>query len=377
MNSWHTEFGPFEGVWLNTAHQGALPRAAVAAAHEALSWKIAPSRLADDSFERVPGRLRQAISRLLNVPADEVILGNSTSYGLHVIANGIRWNPGDEVMVVDGDFPATVYPWLRLRERGVTVRLIRPRGAVIEADDVAANLTPATRLFCTTWVNSFTGHTADLDAVGEVCRARGVLFIVNATQALGARPIDAAGAPIDAIVGCGHKWLCGPYATGLCWIRPELRDSLDCHQAYWVTMQTGLRLSDMRRYDLRDDLGAAAFDVFAAANFNNFMPWTAAIESLLDKGIEAVAAHDQALVTRLIEGLDGDKYTLVSPRDGPARSTLAILSHRDAERNPAIRDRLAADGVIIALREGNLRVAPHLYNTPDDIDRALAALNAA
>ncbi len=135
MHSWHTEFGPFEDVWLNTAHQGALPRAAVAAAHEALSWKVAPSRLADDSFERVPGRLRQAISRLLNVPADEVILGNSTSYGLHVVANGIRWNAGDEVLVVDGDFPATVYPWLPLRERGVTVRLIRPRGAVIDLHD--------------------------------------------------------------------------------------------------------------------------------------------------------------------------------------------------------------------------------------------------
>ena len=370
------QFGPFDGTWINTAHQGALPRAAVAAAHQALSWKISPNRLLEDSFDTVIGRLKQALGRLLNTPAEDIILGNSASYGMHLFANGIPWRDGDEVLLVDGDFPATIFAWLPLARRGVTARFIEPDGQMVTADDVGAALTPRTRLFCTNWVHSFSGCVVDLEAIGGLCRERGVVFVLNLSQGLGARPLDLAAASVDAVTGCGHKWLCGPYGTGYCWLRPELRESLEYDQAYWSAHQSGARLSDLRDYTLRDDLGAAQYDVFGTANYNNFMPCTASIETLLDIGPEVVAAHDQALVARLIAGLDESKYEVLSPREGPERSTLVIVSHRDAARNREIREALAADGVFIALREGNLRLSPHLYNGADDIDRAIAALNA-
>ncbi len=203
-----------------------------------------------------------------------------------------------------------------------------------------------------------------------------MLFALNLSQSLGARPIDLCAASLDAVAGCGHKWLCGPYGTGYCWLRPELRESLEYDQAYWSAHQSGARLSDLRDYTLRDDLGAAQYDVFGTASFNNFMPWTASIETLLEIGPAVVAEHDQALVARLVTGLDASKYEVLRPLQGPERSTLVIVSHRDAARNREICERLAADGIFIALREGNLRLAPHLYNGGDDIDRALAALNS-
>ena len=111
--SMHEGFGPFDGrAWLNCAHQGPLPRVAAEAALRALEWKVMPARLDDERFHSVPARLKQAIGRLIDAPPDQVILGNSTSYGLHLLANGMPWEKGDEILLMEGDFPASILPWL-------------------------------------------------------------------------------------------------------------------------------------------------------------------------------------------------------------------------------------------------------------------------
>ena len=124
---------------------------------------------------------------------------------------------------------------------------------------------------------------------------------------------------------------------------------------------------------LRHDLGARAYDIFGTANFFNFMPWTA-LEYLLDKGIDNIANHDAALVERLIEGLEARSYRVSSPTSGPERSTLVLASHEDRTRNESIHRALGEGDIEIAYRRGNLPFSPHLYNTTDDIDRALVAL---
>jgi cysteine desulfurase / selenocysteine lyase len=370
------DFGGFEGrAWLNCAHQGPLPLVAVAEAERALADKAAPHRISDESFAEVPRRLKAALGRLVGVPAEEVILGNSTSYGLHLLVQGVRWRDGDEVLLVDGDFPATIVPWLPLAERGVRVRLLRPDGGMLDAGQLEAELTPATRLFCTSWVFSFTGQAVDLAGLGRVCRRAGVTFVVNGSQGVGAAALDLARLPVDALVSCGFKWLCGPYGTGLCWLAPDLLASLAGRPAYWLAHQAQDDLGSASGYRLRDDLGPAAWDVFGTANFLTFRPWTAAVEYLLDLGPDRVAAWDQRLVERFLGGLDPDRFRLVSPRRGGQRSTLVVFGdHRD-ERNRQLHERLTAAGVDVAFRRGLLRVSPHLYNTEADVDRALEVLH--
>ncbi|MBL8203176.1 MAG: aminotransferase class V-fold PLP-dependent enzyme [Blastocatellia bacterium] len=373
------DFGPFDHkIWLNTAHQGALPRVAVEQAHEAIAWKIAPYNLTTDRFSAVPPRLKQALGRLIDAPADDIILGNSASYGLHLLANGIRWQAGDEVLLMKGDFPSAILPWLGLQKRGVIVRFIEPRNSVMEVDDLLAHLTPATKLVCVTWVHSFSGFAVDAQALGAVCRAHNVLFVMNTSQALGARPFSVTTMPVDAISNVGFKWLCGPYGTGFCWMRPELRESLDYNQSYWLAMQTADDLAkEQSEVVLREGLGARAYDVFGTANFFNFKPWTASLEYLLEQGIERIQAHDQQLVSRFIAGLDLDQYDLLSPREGPERSTLIFISRKRKEQNAELYRSLIAQGIYPAFRNGRLRFAPHLYNTEANIDAALVALNQA
>jgi selenocysteine lyase/cysteine desulfurase len=375
---WAALFGPLGGrVWLDCAHQAPLPRTAVAAAHEAVGWKQQPWELTTERFAGVPDRLRRIIAQLIGADPADVILANSASYGLHLLANGLPWSEGDEVLVMRGDFPSDILPWLGLASRGVTVRQLRPRRLVLQPDEIAAAIGPATRVLCLTWVHSLSGWTIDLAVLGELCRERGVTFVVNASQAVGARPLDIAAAPVDAVVAVGHKWLCGPYATGFCWMRPELRRTLRYNQLYWLAMLTA---DDLARPELdlslKSDAGARQYDVFGTANFFNFHTWAASLELLLAIGIEPITAYDDTLVDRLVHGLDRSRYDLLTPEAGPQRSTLVFVAPKDRSRADAVHAALTTEGVYAARRAGALRFAPHLYNTVEEIDRALAVLNA-
>ncbi len=370
-------FGDFDGrIWLNAAHQGPLPRLAAEAGGEALAAKLAPHRISDEAFVDVPRRLRGLLGRLIGAPAREIILGNSASWGLQVLANGLPWRPGDEVLVLADEFPATVFPWLVTERHGVTVRQLEPGGPVLEPERLQQELSPRTRVVAVNWVRSLTGHVADIAGLHQVCERSGAHLVLNVTQGLGALPFDIRRHPVAAISCSGFKWLCGPYATGFAWIRPDVLETMRPVQAYWLALPDGVEL-DLNRegeHRLRDDLGARGYDVFGTANFLNFIPWAAALEYFLAQGIEAIAGHDQALVGQLTGLLDGSGYRLISPTDAGRRAAIVVVSAADPAGNQAACRRLADAGVDAALRAGNIRLSPHLYNTPGQIQHAAATL---
>lgn len=370
------DFGPFgDRIWLNCSHQGPIPRVAAAAAEAAVAMKLAPFQMVERGlFQDVPLRLREALGRLIHVPADDVILGNSTSYGLTLLARGLDWRAGDEVLLVEGDFPAAIFPWLVLERLGVAVRRLQPSGPALSVDDLARELRPRTRVFCTTWVHSFRGHALDVPPLSGVCRANGTLFALNASQGVGARPFDAIASGVDMVTSCGFKYLCGPYGTGFSWIRPELRESLHAPKGYWLANLTADDLAGSFTAELRPDVGARAFDVSGTANFFNVMTWTAAVEYLVSHGIDRIAAWDQTLVSRLVEGLRDQGWTMVSPPDGPARTTLTVFHGASPDHTASAFAALRARGVFGSMRQGNVRLSPHLFNTTNDIDAALEAL---
>jgi cysteine desulfurase / selenocysteine lyase len=362
-----------DSVWLNTAHQGRLPRRAADALREALNWKLHPELLASaERFSAVPSRLRAALARVLGAPAEEIVLANSASYGLHLIANGLELGPGDEVVVAANDFPSDILPWLMLRDRGVEVRMIEPEDEVLTPDEVEAALTRRTRVVCLSWVHSFSGCVLDLDSVGRVCRGGGAWFVVNGSQGVGAIPIDVRELPVDALVSAGFKWLCGPYGTGVCWLRPELADALRPTKLYWLSALTADDLAaptlDLESITPRR---TGRFDVFGTANFFNFVPFAAAVELLLELGIDQVAAYVDGLVTRLLAGIEQGRFRVVCRSDH--RSSLVVVEPL-AEQASDVLERFAAARVHVAHRRGRIRISPHLYNAPAEIDRALELL---
>ena len=366
-------FGPFGRVWLNTAHQGPLPRVAADAARLAVAEKCDPRRMAEDSFFAVPRRLRATLGRLVGADAAQIVLGNSTSYGLNLLAHGLPLRAGDEVLVVEGDFPASVYPWLPLQRHGVRIRILSAPSGALEVETLRAALTDRTRVVCTSWVFSFTGRAADVPALVEVCRPHGdIVFVLNGSQAVGARPTDVGALGVDALVSCGFTWLCGPYATGFAWLRPELMRRLEYEQGYWLAQMDEIARPP-ETYALRPNLGAAAYDVFGTANLSVFPAWERAISLLLDHGMANVEAYDQRLVDQLLEGLPRG-WRLASPPSGTERSTLVLLEPKHPDTVERALARLDAAGIDAAERDGRLRIAPHVHNTADDVDKVLTAL---
>lgn len=360
-------------IWLNTAHQGRLPRRAARALAAAVEWKLHPEMLMTSGrFSDVPERLRRALAHLLGARESDVVLANSASYGLHLIAHGLDLAPGDEVVVAANDFPSDILPWLMLRSRGVVVRMVEPRNEVLTATEVEAALNERTKVVCLTWVHSFSGCVVDLEAIGRVCRQHGAWFVLNGSQAVGVLPIDVESVPVDALVSVGFKWLCGPYGTGLCWLRPELQNALRPTKLYWLSALTSEDLAapslDLEAITPRQ---MGRFDIFGTANFFNYVPFTAAVELLLELGIEAAGSYVDGLVTRLLAGVDRSRFRVVSSDE--TRSSLMVLEPL-RETADIVFERLRSAGVHVAHRRGRIRLSPHLYNTGHEIDQALDAL---
>jgi cysteine desulfurase / selenocysteine lyase len=376
MRNYKEDFASFEGkIWLNAASEGPLPLAAAESLQQCVEWKSKPYRLDIPKFNSVPKELKKSIGRLIGVKDKDVILSNSASYGLHILSNGISWREGDEILLMQNDFPSDILPWLALERKGVKVIQIPPEEKILYPNELLENITVNTRLFCISHVHTFTGFTLEIEKFAEICKDRGIIFVLNLSQSVGTRPVDISSFPVDAVVCAGYKWLCGPYATGFCWIKPELRNELHLNQAYWGSLLSAEELTREGPLTLKDLKTARKYDVFCPANFFNFVPFKTAIDYWLEVGVDNVHAYHNELIDKLVNWLNGRHYDLISPKEGRLRSSLVVLSHKNKDRNKKIFKDLTGQGIYAALWKGNLRIAPHIYNTEEEIEQLVQALD--
>lgn len=362
-------------VWLNAASEGPLPRIAAERLTEAVRWKSLPYQLDMEKFQRVPKELKRSIARLIDVPANEVILANSASYGIHLLANGLPLKAGDEVVVMQNDFPTDILPWLALEKNGVVVKQVPTEGAVMSVDELAEQINQKTKVVCLPHVHTFSGQGLDLKKMSVLCQRMGAILIVNISQSTGGMPVDVQGIGADAVVCAGYKWLLGPYGTGFCWMKPEVRRQLSLNQSYWISAMSEAQLESENVILQRDQTSARKYDVFGTANFFNFVPFTASINYLLDIGLQNIYQHNQRLVNLFLEGLDRDMYSLLSESEGEKRSNLIVISHKKRHNNKQIFQKLLNHHVYPAFWKGNIRISPHIFNTSDHIERVLNLLN--
>lgn len=376
MNA-YKDFGPFDGkIWLNVASEGPLPHAAMEALKDAVEWKLQPFQLTVPKFLSIPQQLKVALASLIHVDAQDIILGNSATYGIHLLANGLPLAQGDEVLVMQNDFPTNILPWMALAKKGVRIVQLKPQGQVLTPDEITSAVTSSTKVLCLSWVHTFSGHKIDVMKIGQLCRDKGIIFILNCSQVIGAFNVDVSSLPVDAIVCAGYKWLCGPYATGFCWLRPQLREKLSYNHAYWQSVLDEQQLSSndpIAPFELKT---ARHYDMFATANFFNFVPWTASIQYLVKSGMDRVTQYNQQLVAMIIERIDRKQFDIISPTEVNERTNLVVFTHKDTNNNQTVLNKLKDAGIFLALWKGKLRASPHIHNTRNDIDRFIRVLNS-
>jgi selenocysteine lyase/cysteine desulfurase len=361
-------------TWLNVASEGPLLKKANQSLQEAIEWKNSPHLLTHLRFQQVPRDLKKSIAALVHVQCDDVILGNSATYGLHLLSNGLEFKAGDEIILLQNDFPTDILPWLSLEQKGVIVRQLKAKRHVFTPQELEKSMNSRTKLACLPLVHSFNGYKHDTKAIGQLCRSRGVLSVVNLSQAAGAFEVDLNSWEVDAAVSAGYKWLLGPYGTGFCWIRKEVREKLNYAQNYWISLMDSASLNADGPIHLKDDHSSRRYDVFGTANFFNFVPWQASIQYLLSIGLNNVDKYDQTLVDRLVDGLDQKYFDLISPFPKKERTNIVVFSCKDPSKNPDLFNFLKDKGFYLALWRNKLRVSPHIYNTREEMDALLKTL---
>lgn len=355
-------------IYLNHAGVGPWPAHTAAAVAAFAEDNICHGAARYPDWLLVEQRLRVQLATLIGAAgSDDIALLKNTSEGISLVATGLGWQAGDNVVLSDQEFPSNRLPWEALAARGVPTRLVSLAGADPEADLIAA-LDERTRVLAISAVQFATGLRLDLARLGAACRRNGTLFVVDAIQQLGALQFDVNAVQADVVIADGHKWLVGPEGVALFWTRPDIRDRIALTQFGWHMRE---HAGDYTRDDWTPARSARRFEC-GSPNMLGIHALSASLAVLAETGMAVIEQRVLANAAQLARGLAAlPGWSLVSRRD-EARFCSGIVTARHASgRHPEIFRRLRDAGVICAERGGGIRLSPHFYLTPAQLDRAL------
>lgn len=362
-----------EVVYLNHASTGPLPASTVRALHAFDLARMQPWQISQERQFGTLARSRELVAALIGAHADEIALMVNTTYGINVAARTLPLAPGDVVVGSDREFPANIYPWMALeRARGVEFRRVPCAGRLAdEAALLRALDEPRVRVLAVSWVSFETGLRLDLARLGAACRARGIWFVVDAIQGVGAAPLDVHACQIDLLACGAQKWLLSPWGTGFLYIRRDLIRQLEPSVVGWMSVKGADDFTRLCDYELSYLDDARRFEVITLP-FQEFAGFNASLELFAGVGHHEVYRAVAERTAQIVEWAQRrSDISLVTPADPSRRAGIVSLAPRDpVEASRALTRR----GVIHSLREGALRLAPHFYTSAEELDRALAAI---
>jgi cysteine desulfurase/selenocysteine lyase len=332
-------------------------------------------RMTEEPFDlahwaRFRTQVRGRVAELLAVGPESITFTKNTTAGLGLVAAGLDWETGDNIVGVDREFPANIYPWMGLKRKGVDLRLYRSAHGRIDVKALVRLCDQRTRVLAISAVQFWSGFRTDLGALGAALKGRDVLLVVDAIQAVGAMRLDLAATPVDFLCAGAQKWLLGPIGVGFAYVGPRMLERLNP-----VTIGTDsvVRDEEYFDYDITLKPDARRFEE-AAPNYPGILGMGAAVNLLLRAGPPAVEDGVLRLADRLRDELPRRGYELVLKSTLPSERS-GIVSFRHPRMVPAeLHTRLREAGVILSLRSDFLRASPHYYNSDEDLNRLLEAL---
>jgi cysteine desulfurase / selenocysteine lyase len=325
---------------------------------------------------------RRPLARLINADERDIALVESTTHGLNLVTNAIPLKPGDRVVLCDLEFLEVALPWIQKREEiGIEIHVVPNRNGQVLIEDLEAAITARTRILAISSVQWNNGFRCDLDAVSRLCRDRGLFLIVDAVQQIGAIPFDVAKTPVDAVACGGHKWLMAPFGCGFLYLSPQFRGKVKPPLAGYLSVAEpedgwGLyfgtpSITPVSDYKIVD--AARRWENGGTANYLGAIGLAESVALINDFGIENVGAHILSLTDHLIDALQRQNIRVVTPLERRHRSGIVTFTLSDAQENVALIDFLQRHKVLVSLRYtsdvGGVRVACHLFNNREDIDR--------
>jgi selenocysteine lyase/cysteine desulfurase len=322
------------------------------------------------SFEARLEEIRSQVARLIHADCEEIAFISSTTQGIGLIAEGYPWREGDNVVTASDEYPSNLYPWMNLASRGVAVRMVPGREGRIPLEDLRAAMDRSTRVLAISHVEFATGFRNDLDALAELCQARGVALFVDAIQGLGPFRIDVRRTPIDFLAADGHKWLLGPEGAGLLFVRRDWIDRLRPIGVGWHSV-VGSYNSPRVEFQLKPNAQRWEGGSF---NMPGLLTFGASLGLFFEWGLDAVSCRilDRAEAVREVAASAG--WTVYGS-DRPAdRSSIVVLERPGVDPAAAARALRQKHAIVASCRRGRLRLSPHVYNNGEDLERLRSGL---
>lgn len=360
--------------YLNHAAIGVWPQRTAAAVGAFAEENMRRGAAGWPDWARREQRLRERMAVLVNAPsADDIALLKNTSEALSVVAWGLPWRHGDNVVFARQEFPSNRFAWESLARIGVEPRAVDltdtedPEAALMRAAD------ERTRLLSVSSVQYGDGLRMDLQRLGEFCRERDIRFCVDAIQSLGALPFDCRACYADFVMADGHKWLLGPEGVALFYCRAELREELALYQYGWRMVDEPFNFD---REDWAPSPIAHRFEP-GSPNTLGIYAQEASLSLLQEVGIERVAEAVLENAAHLAQGLAAIAgVTVISDRRPGRTSGIVVFNPENADVSETYRA-LMTNGVVCARRGAGIRLSPHFYTPRERLDQALEVIRQA
>ncbi len=319
----------------------------------------------------VKEQARKLLADLLGAQPEQVAFMRNTSDALSTVANGLVWRKGDNIVTFRGEFPSNIYPWLRVRDVfGVEVRMCEERDGRIDFDDLASLIDQNTRVVTVSHVQYASGFRMDLERLGRLVRRHDALFVVDTIQALGVIPTNVTAEFIDVAAGASHKWLLAPEGVGYLYLSERARQRIQPTLVGWISVPQPENYQD---FDQGWNKGTLAWEsgTGPAALVYGLK---ASLELLTALGVPQSMRYLKALTDHVCEGLQGKSYEVVSSRQPGEKSQIVCIRHTGGMSAMDLYVHLKKENIITAPRGDRLRIAPHVYNTIEEIDHLIDAL---
>ena len=327
------------------------------------------------AFKAVADETKSMIGEMINCTGDRIAFLDNTTNGLIWLASGIDWKPGDRIILNDVEFPANVYPFLQLKEKGVEIDFIKSTNGIVTSEEIIAAIKPATKLISVSFVQFLSGYRIDLEKIGKVCREKGIIFSVDSVQGLGAVRLDVEKFNIDFLANGTQKWMLGLQGLAFIYVRKELQEKMKSSPIGWLAVKDAWNLLD---FDLTTKETAERFQPGTLNNlgiyaFNSSMKLFK--EFRFDEIEQQVLSNSRYFIDELA------KIRYESPLLSlPEQNLSGIVSFSQMDGFPKnknakkIFDHLSQKKIVCSLREGYIRFAPHFYNTKQEIDLVVDTL---
>jgi len=306
--------------------------------------------------------VRKLYAGLINAHAEEIAFVGNTSEGLSSIAQSLTWKENDVVLLPVSEFPANIYPWLNLEKKGVKVKYIQQRdNGRFDIEDVEKALTPKVKLLAVSSVNFLSGFYCNLQAFGEFCRKKGILFCVDAIQSIGVIPMDVKKFGIHFLAAGAYKWMLGCMGTGAIYVSSEIREAVCPAIVGWKSVVND---DDFFEINFNIKPNALGFEP-GAMNISGIYALGAAIELINEAGVENIKKKVFSINDLFIKGLSKRGIKIITPLGKDERS--GILSFQAPGNREKLYEFLSSRNIMVSLRKNLIRLSPHFYNDKSDV----------